>query len=168
MPLLSGGACSALVAGLPCVLMISAPPVPDWDLYHVTSVLVKPYVTAALFPTLTRWRNSAKLLAHMPPRKTTRKKTKRLASPDRIWIGDCIRRWRKDTPRSLTREELASELGHRLSELLGADVSRCLSTLRKWEKGMSEPHASELLAMDLLKPGLLDQLRRASSQHLRQ
>lgn len=92
--------------------------------------------------------------------KTTRK-TKPVSPPlDRIWIGDAIRAWRKSNSPSLTREELANELGQALSALFGQDVSRCLSTLRKWEKGQSEPHASELLAMDVIKPGLIETLHK--------
>lgn len=103
------------------------------------------------------------------PKPTRPKRKSKPASPplDRVWIGDAIRAWRKGNAPSLTREELAGALGQVLSDVFGQDVSRCLSTLRKWEKGQSEPHASELVAMDMFKPGLFDAIRKLASKRAR-
>lgn len=100
--------------------------------------------------------------------KPTKRKSKPTSPPlDRIWVGDAIRSWRKGNSPSLTREELAGALGQVLSDVFGQDVSRCLSTLRKWEKGQSEPHAIELIAMDLFKPGLIEALRKLAAKRAR-
>lgn len=52
----------------------------------------------------------------------------------------------------MTREALSAELGHYLSK------PRALSTIRKWETGESEPRASDILAMEFVKPGLVEML----------
>lgn len=52
----------------------------------------------------------------------------------------------------MTREALSAELGHYLSR------PRALSTIRKWETGESEPRVSDILAMEFVKPGLVEML----------
>jgi hypothetical protein len=52
----------------------------------------------------------------------------------------------------MTREALSAALGHYLTK------PRALSTIRKWETAQSEPRVSDILAMELVKRGIVDML----------
>jgi hypothetical protein len=70
----------------------------------------------------------------------------------RLRIATSLRRWRERSIPVMTREALSAELGHYLAR------PRALSTIRKWETGESEPRVSDILAMEFVKPGLVEML----------
>lgn len=65
---------------------------------------------------------------------------------ERKAIGRVCREWRDSGMFRLTKEKLAEAIG------------KSISTVQRWEGGLSEPCVSDLRRMEETKPGLLKRL----------
>lgn len=75
-----------------------------------------------------------------------RYRTRRAAAEERRGVAEALTRWR--TRAGFTKEFVA------------ANIERALSTVQRWERGLSEPQVSDVRAMERLSPGLVQALFR--------